>query len=74
MSDRERIKQVLAETLEPMFYEHRWLLKRNEWINIDYWRTEDGERKRVFLTVDINKLADALIPLIHPHHNESPKT
>lgn len=64
MSDRERIKDVLAKSLEPMFRDHRWLMRGNDWINAEYWRTEDGERKRALLTIDINKLADALVPLM----------
>ncbi len=64
MNDRERIKEVLSKALEPMFRDHSWLMCRNEWINAKYWRMEDGERKPVLLTIDINKLADALIPLM----------
>lgn len=64
MSERERIKEVLSKALEPMFRGHSWLACRNDWINAKYWRTEDGERKLALLTIDINKLADALIPLM----------
>lgn len=70
MTDREKIKEVLARELEPMFQGHRWLANGKDWINADYYTRdqEGGNNVRKVLHIDINKLADALIPLMPMRH------
>lgn len=55
----EAVRDALYAKLEPAFRDHNWLAFKKVWIDFDYFRLEDGGRRKIHFRIYVEPLARA---------------